>query len=214
MLVYLIRDRVNGKCYVGQTRRTLEQRFKAHVRVVGKSNACKALSDAMAKHGVENFTIELLCVCESQAALDQAEVRLIAEHGTFAPGGYNLTRGGGGKSGYKHRPESIERTVAAHRGKPLTEEHKRKVSMSLLGNKRALGLKHSEETRRLISEKNKSRTLPPISDIHRERLAAARRGTKASEATRKKMSESQKRRNAALRAESLLIAHYGQKVET
>lgn len=207
MLIYLIRNQVTGKCYVGQTRRTLAQRFNAHKKVVGKSNACKALSDAMAKHGVENFSIELLRQCESQAEMDSWEIRLIAELNTFAPGGYNLTHGGGGKFGYKHSPESVEKMASSHRGKPLTEEHKRKVSASLMGNKRAQGLKHSEATRRSISETQRGRKLAPFTQAHRDAIADARRGTKASDATRQKMSESHKKRNQA-RAESILIAHW------
>ncbi|MCY1172719.1 group I intron endonuclease [compost metagenome] len=194
MIVYLIRNAVTGKCYVGQTRRTLQQRFYSHKKVVGKANACKALSDAMLKHGPENFTIELLCTCTSQADMDNMEIQMIAELGTFSPGGYNLTRGGGGKSGYKHSAESIEKMASTHRGKPLTDEHKKKVSASLVGNTRALGMKHSDETRRKISERGTGRKRAPFSAEHREKIAASRRGTKASDAARQKMSEGQKRR--------------------
>jgi group I intron endonuclease len=194
VLIYVITNRVTGKRYVGQTRRTLTQRFNAHKKVVGKSNACKALSDAMQRYGVDNFTIEALCRCESQEELDRREVEFIAKLGTFAPSGYNLTKGGGGKSGYKHRPESVERTAAAHRGKPLSEEHKRKVSASLKGNKRALGLKHTEETKRAISESQRGMKRRPFTDEHRAKLAEARRGKQASKEARASMAEGQRRR--------------------
>lgn len=200
MIVYLIKNLVTGKCYVGQTRRTLAQRFYAHKRVVGKANACKALSDAMKAHGTANFTIELLRTCASQAEMDAWEVKLIAELGTFAPGGYNLTRGGGGKSGYKHSPESVEKMAASHRGKPLTAEHKAKVSASLKGNKYALGSKHSDETKQAISRQFKGIKRPPFSPEHRAAIAAARKGVPASAATRQKMAETHRRRNEALRA--------------
>lgn len=39
----------------------------------------------------------------------------------------------------------------SHRGKSYSEEHKAKISKSLLGNSRALGYKHSDETKRIVS---------------------------------------------------------------
>ena len=38
MIVYKLENLINGKCYVGQTRRSLEQRIKEH----GKSNMSAA----------------------------------------------------------------------------------------------------------------------------------------------------------------------------
>lgn len=47
----------------------------------------------------------------------------------------------------KHRSEETKRKISdAHKGKILTKEHKRKISISLIGNKRSLGYKHTEET--------------------------------------------------------------------
>lgn len=195
MLIYIIRNLITGKCYIGQTRRTLAQRFYAHKKVAGKSNACKAISDAMVKHGVDNFSIELIRECASQEEMDRLEIQLIAEHGTFSPGGYNLTRGGGGKSGYKHSAESVEKMASSHRGKPLTEEHKRKVSASLIGNKYAVGYKHTDETKLMISKMFKGIKRPPFSQSHREKISASRIGMKPSDETRRKMSEAQIKRH-------------------
>lgn len=199
MFIYLIKNAVTGKSYVGQTRRTLRARFNTHKAVIGKSNACKALSDAMSKHGPENFSIELLRECTSQQDMDFWETKFIEDLGTFSPGGYNLTRGGAGKSGYKHSPESIERTVAAHRGKPLSDAHKAKVSASLIGNHRALGMKHTDETKQRISDLGRGKKRPQFTQSHRAAIADARRGTKASLETRLKMSESHRARNELLR---------------
>lgn len=44
-------------------------------------------------------------------------------------------------------PAQIEATAAKKRGKPLKPEHRAKLSKALLGNKRSVGRKHSEETR-------------------------------------------------------------------
>ena len=68
------------------------------------------------------------------------------------------------------------------------------------------GYKHSEETRRKISEANKGKTLSeearrkiseankgkPLSEEHRRKIGEARKGKKHSEESRRKMSEAQK----------------------
>ena len=60
----------------------------------------------------------------------------------------------------------------------LSEETRRKKSLSMIGDKRNLGKKASEETRKKMSESRKGKT--------------KKRGYKLSEETRKKMSESKK----------------------
>jgi len=48
--------------------------------------------------------------------------------------------------GRKQSPEAIARTADALRGRLLSSEHRHKISLSLLGNKRCLGYKHTKET--------------------------------------------------------------------
>lgn len=67
----------------------------------------------------------------------------------------------------------------SRRGKKLSEEHRRKISEGLKGRV------FSEETRRKISESNRGLTR---SEETRSRISEARRGTKASEEHRKNMS--------------------------
>ncbi len=49
--------------------------------------------------------------------------------------------------------EAREKLRQAHTGKTLSEEHRRKISISMMGKKSHLGFKHSEETKRIISQK-------------------------------------------------------------
>jgi len=60
-----------------------------------------------------------------------------------------------------NRPENLEVMSASEHarleniGKKLSDEHKEKVSRSLIGNKRALGYKHTQETKEVIGLKSK-----------------------------------------------------------
>jgi group I intron endonuclease len=98
--IYCITNLVNGKQYVGQTKKTPEERFKQHL---GDAKAgVPGLHGAIAKHGFVAFTVSLVeSVTDDQ--LDERERFWIASYGTFG-GGYNLTTGGEG--GYKRSPES------------------------------------------------------------------------------------------------------------
>ena len=49
--------------------------------------------------------------------------------------GYNLTRGGEGRLGYKCRPEVKARLSALYKGRPLSEETKTKISRAAKGRK-------------------------------------------------------------------------------
>ena len=55
--IYKITNIVNGKSYIGQTYRDVETRvFKEHLR--GHPSNCRLLSNAVKKHGANNFTMK------------------------------------------------------------------------------------------------------------------------------------------------------------
>jgi len=89
--IYKITNKVNNMSYIGQTRYTLEFRWKQHQHK--KDNTY--FHNAIHKYGVENFTIELLEECEVKD-LDCREIFYIAKFNTFE-NGYNLTIGGDGR---------------------------------------------------------------------------------------------------------------------
>lgn len=87
--IYLLMNRTNFKKYVGQTSRTLARRFWEHA-----NNLKYAIGQAMQKYGIENFTIELIEVCETRKQANEREKFWIAFHDCIAPNGYNRTDGG------------------------------------------------------------------------------------------------------------------------
>ena len=58
--IYCITNTVNGKQYIGQTIRTIEQRFKDHINKSKCNKDNQYLYTAMNKYGIENFYVSQL----------------------------------------------------------------------------------------------------------------------------------------------------------
>ena len=97
MLVYAITNQIDGKKYVGQTRRTLEARWKEHVhsaRQPSRHKQCPYLYAAMNKYGFDNFSAAAIEQAETQEELDERETFWIAEFVTTnRDRGYNISFG-------------------------------------------------------------------------------------------------------------------------
>jgi len=100
--IYLITNLITKKVYVGQTLNYMK-RMKEH-EYNGK-NPKYYFSHAIRKYGWENFKPEILIDEVPEEDLDNLEINYIDFYNSFGPGGYNLTQGGGGMSGYKFTEE-------------------------------------------------------------------------------------------------------------
>ena len=204
--IYKIINTVNGKAYIGQTYRDVETRvFKEHLR--GHSSNCRGLSNAVKKHGANNFTYEILHDGIIPEFLDDLEREAIEKFNTVSPYGYNLTTGGEGGSPSE---ETRRKISASLKGKTFSQETRRKISEANTGRKhseefrRKMSEAHTgkkrgplpEETRRKISEANTGEKNhlfgKQLSPEHRRKIGEANAGKKRSEKTRRKMSAHQK----------------------
>ena len=104
---------VNGKQYVGQTSRTLEQRWREHCC----QNHC-IVDKVIQKYGKDNFSIEQIDVAETLVELNEKEIYWINHYKSKVPNGYNVADGGAGVPLVK------------------TDEWKMKIGNSNRGNKR------------------------------------------------------------------------------
>ena len=84
--IYMLRF-PNGKAYIGQTVRSAMRRFSEHCKsdmLVGK---------ALKKYGRQSVRMSVLATA-AESELDDIEIAMIKEHGTVAPNGYNIVKGG------------------------------------------------------------------------------------------------------------------------
>ena len=128
--VYILKNKINKKCYVGQTTRPFETRLKQHYQ------KDSIINKAIQKYKIENFD-KILFEDIPEDQLDFLERKYIVEYNSLAPNGYNLESGG-------------------HAGKHLSEETKNKLSESLKGKHTGeensfYGRHHTEES----NEKNR-----------------------------------------------------------
>ena len=86
--IYKVTNKVTGKSYIGQTRNTVEFRWRQHYKT--KDN--KYFHKAIQKYGKENFEVTTLEVCPVEQ-LNDREIYYINKYDTFKKG-YNLTKGG------------------------------------------------------------------------------------------------------------------------
>lgn len=117
-VVYLITNKVNGKHYVGQTKQSIEERFKQHTK------ADTYIGNAIRKYGAENFTIEILAECETQEEMDERERFFVEKLDCKRPKGYNCTDGGEGIRGFHHTEETKAQISATMTGSKQTDEHR------------------------------------------------------------------------------------------
>ena len=147
--IYLIRNTINGKCYVGQTiQKTVKNRWKAH-----KNSKDTILAAAFAKHGLENFEFSVIAEVPNEH-LDEMEISEIRTRNTISPHGYNIESGGNlGKIVHESTIQKFRDAKLGEKnhnfGKPRSEETKQKIGLAHKGKI------HTEDTKKLISSKKK-----------------------------------------------------------
>jgi group I intron endonuclease len=217
--IYVLRNTVNGKCYVGQTTQEPSMRFKQHVK---ERSHCVALKAAFAKYGAEAFEMMKFGRAADKAVLDAMEIEAIAILGSIAPGGYNLRAGG---SWGTHGPEARQKISKATKGRTVSDSHRElmrqrmlgtspspetraKISATLTGRPlaeerhaamkgRGVGRRHTEESK---AKMKANRAGIPMTEEGKKKLRAANLGKKHSEEIKAKMTAAQTARWAQRRA--------------
>lgn len=113
--IYLFRNKVNNKYYVGQSIK-LRQRLMHHINNFNRGDVDAPLYKAFTKYGLENFEVLILDTFRDalnhqvKEQLDVLEKKYIQEYNSYGPTGYNQTLGGdAGIIGYKFTPEQLDK---------------------------------------------------------------------------------------------------------
>lgn len=144
-LVYLLRNTVNGKIYIGRTKGTLKQRWDAHLKAAfkGGRGGCPKLHAAIRKHGSEAFEKEVLVYAGSEADLNALEIAFIEQYDSTMIG-YNIGRGGFdiGPEAHKKRGETLK--AMGHRPPVPTQEER--IALGKANSERMKGVEPTAAT--------------------------------------------------------------------
>lgn len=215
-VVYRVHCISTEKNYIGQTTKSLKERMKQHLKDMKQRYSY--FYSALRLYGEGGFFWEIIDQAETKKELNEKEIYWIKKYdSTNREKGYNLTEGG--KGGPQTNSEVLKKMGDAFRGRSLSEETKRKISIaskeSKIGKLNPMygkvpwnkGKKFgplSDEQKWFISQLHKGRKRPKetgekisqslrgrsLSKEHKDRIREVRLGTKASEGTKRKMSES------------------------
>lgn len=134
--IYKTVNNINGKFYIGKHK---YPKYEIDPSYYGSG---KRLKEAIKKYGKENFSRELICICETSNIANDLEKFWIKKlDATNRLIGYNLSKGGDAnvpyecllegakkRKGRKH-PEDVKRKMSeSMKGKKFTKEHKDNLS--------------------------------------------------------------------------------------
>ena len=158
--IYKITNIINGKLYIGQTKKTIEERFQTHLKNA-KNHINRYLYDAMNKYGYNNFIPSLIEECEDNL-LDEREIYWIAFYNTTDKKfGYNMTIGGGGGDVWTNNPHKEETS------RKISEHNKGKHSIPQELHEKMINLAKEVNTIKIDKEnlENDIKSFMPIEDI-------------------------------------------------
>lgn len=90
--IYIIRNTINNKVYIGQTKVSVETRWQEHLRHAKYGD--QVINRAMRKYGIDKFYIETLEICDINI-IDEREIYYIDLYdSTNKSKGYNVSIGG------------------------------------------------------------------------------------------------------------------------
>lgn len=177
-IVYMHTNKINGKHYVGITKRTLRE------RVNDGYAGCRHFNSAIEKYGWDNFYSEIL---EEGLTCDEAcekEKYYIKKYDSIE-NGYNLEDGGIYSTMHPETIELIRKKMIGNtlsKGQVYSDKAKKRVSDGL--NKFYSDKERSAEARRKQSEANKGKI---VSVETRRKQSEALKGRKFSDETIEKM---------------------------
>lgn len=92
--IYKIVNDINDKVYIGQTQRSIQERWNEHLKESKNTRSHTHLYNAMRKYGIDQFHIEIIEEVTNNI-LNEREIYWISQYNSFY-NGYNSSLGGEG----------------------------------------------------------------------------------------------------------------------
>ncbi len=201
-IIYKIENNINGKIYIGQTKKDVAVRVAKH-----KRENRYYIQKALNKYGLESFTVSVIDESDDQKVLDEKERQWIKVFGCRAPKGYNCTDGGDGVRGYEYTDEAKLKMSLANLGKVPSEETRQKMRLAMTGRTVA------DDVKRRISE---SHLGVKLSEVHRCNISLAKKGKShapCSDETKRKIGEANSKKHPSEETKmKLRLANLGKKM--
>lgn len=144
--IYMIKNNLNGKVYIGQTRsKYVSQRWGNH-RASMRKGVMSPLYNSLRKYGEENFSFDVIMKDVPNDDLSKLEIEMIKKYNSIYPNGFNLTKGGESLFG---EDNPMYGRKAWNRGRSLTESEKQNLRDKMTEERKA-------KSRYFINKYNKS----------------------------------------------------------
>jgi group I intron endonuclease len=167
--VYLVKNRLNEKCYVGVSV-NIHSRWRQHKYWAKNKEVVSKITNAIKKYGVENFEFSIIELCDKDL-FEEKERHWIKKYDSVLSG-YNLTYGGSIRKIVSD--ETRLKMSKSKIGVPKSESHKKKIAEA----------NGSKESREKFSKLNLGRKL---SDETKKKMSESKKGFRHTEEAKKKM---------------------------
>lgn len=145
----------SGKCYVGITSQSLQNRKSKHLSDADNPKRCHTFQFALKKYG-DQIKWEVLEKVNNVQCAYTKEKEYIQKFNSYNDG-YNETLGGDGGLGYKHTEQTKIKMSEIKKGKPKHPNTQRAFEKMMRECPPMKGKRHSKETRAKLSKLAKER---------------------------------------------------------
>ena len=150
--IYKITNNINGKIYIGQKKCKKENMTEYEMLNDNYWGSGVYITRAEEKYGLENFTKEIVCVCENKEKLDETETLLI----TLAKAGYGENcyniAAGGYNNPFEYKTDEEMKEINAKKSETWNNKSEEEKTAAVEKRKETMDNK-SEEEKAAISAK-------------------------------------------------------------
>lgn len=156
--IYKIINIAKDKIYIGSAIDLKSRKWLHWNSLKNNIHHNSYLQNSWNKYGEYCFIFNVLEYCSENKLIEREQYWIDLTNCCDPKIGYNILKKARSPIGYKHTEEAKLKLSLAHKGKPKSEEHKRKIGLLRIGTK------HTEEakakmrkTREFISEETRSK---------------------------------------------------------